>query len=134
MLNPSTADHERNDATIERCERRARSLGFGAIVVWNLFAFRSTTPQVLRKQADPVGPENDSFIHSVLAEVKARNGKVIAGWGSHGELLDRPKKIHAIAETLDVQFLCLGVTRTGQPKHPLYISYEETPKVWRYYC
>lgn len=30
MLNPSTADEIKNDPTVERCERRARALGFGA--------------------------------------------------------------------------------------------------------
>src|SRR3954454_21911255 len=61
MLNPSTADHERNDATIERCERRARALGFGSLIVWNLFAFRSTKPSTLKAQDDPIGPKNDLF-------------------------------------------------------------------------
>ena len=28
MLNPSTADESDNDPTVERCERRARSMGF----------------------------------------------------------------------------------------------------------
>jgi hypothetical protein len=35
MLNPSTATEVQNDPTVERCERRARALGFGA--------FRSST-------------------------------------------------------------------------------------------
>ena len=38
MLNPSTADAFRNDPTVERCERRARALGYGAFQVVNLFA------------------------------------------------------------------------------------------------
>ena len=56
MLNPSTATEERNDPTIERCERRARALGFGGLSVVNLFAFRATYPADLRRAADPVGP------------------------------------------------------------------------------
>jgi hypothetical protein len=75
MLNPSTADHERNDPTIERCERRARALGFGSLVVWNLFAYRTTSPEILRKQTDPVGPQNNLFIHEVLLENKTRVDK-----------------------------------------------------------
>ena len=30
MLNPSTATEVQNDPTVERCERRARALGYGA--------------------------------------------------------------------------------------------------------
>jgi hypothetical protein len=38
MLNPSTATEVQNDPTVERCERRARALGFGAFRVCNIFA------------------------------------------------------------------------------------------------
>jgi hypothetical protein len=31
MLNPSTATEVQNDPTVERCERRARALGFGCV-------------------------------------------------------------------------------------------------------
>ena len=38
MLNPSTATEVQNDPTVERCERRARALGFGGFRVTNIFA------------------------------------------------------------------------------------------------
>jgi hypothetical protein len=85
MLNPSTADEIRNDATIERCERRARSLGFGSLIVWNLFAYRTVSPKILKSHPNPVGPENDDFIRDILIEIKVRDGIVIVGWG-HMEL------------------------------------------------
>src|SRR5947209_11128502 len=114
MLNPSTADHERNDATIERCERRARALGFGSLIVWNLFAFRSTTPAALKVQLDPIGPKNDMFVREALAECKRSNGTVIAGWGTHGVLRERCYQVARIAKELDINLLCLGVTSSGQ--------------------
>lgn len=130
MLNPSTADHERNDATIERCERRARSLGYGSLVVWNLFAFRATNPSVLKEQTDPIGPENDDHIRDALLEIKARGGIVIVAWGAHGSFLNRPKTIQEIADRVQISFLCLGITSCGQPKHPLYVSYKSQPSSW----
>ena len=36
MLNPSTATEAANDPTIERCERRARAMGFGGFTVCNI--------------------------------------------------------------------------------------------------
>ena len=62
MLNPSTATELQNDPTVERCERRARALGFGAFRVTNIFAFRATDPRVMRADPDPVGPGNDAAI------------------------------------------------------------------------
>lgn len=58
MLNPSTATEERNDPTIERCERRAVALGYGAFRVCNLFAFRATDPKDLKRAKAPIGPDN----------------------------------------------------------------------------
>lgn len=130
MLNPSTADHERNDPTIERCERRAQALGFGALIVWNLFAYRTTDPNLLKSQSDPIGPENDSFIRQILTEISCRNGSIIVGWGTHGTFLNRGQSIKELALQTGIRFLCLGTTKSGQPKHPLYISYRSQPHFW----
>jgi hypothetical protein len=62
MLNPSTATEVQNDPTVERCERRARTLGYGAFRVCNIFAVRGTAPLVMRAAPDPVGPANDAAI------------------------------------------------------------------------
>jgi len=67
MLNPSKATEVQNDPTVERCERRARALGFGAFQVTNIFAWRDTDPFQMRKAADPVGPENDKVIRDGAA-------------------------------------------------------------------
>jgi len=130
MLNPSTADHEYNDPTIERCERRARALGFGSLVVWNLFAYRATDPVALRRQLDPVGPENNSFIEEILIENKSRNGKIVVGWGIHGQYLQRHIEVLQMARVVDISLYCLGVTRGGQPRHPLYVSYRRELMFW----
>lgn len=45
MLNSPPRPKFVNDPTVERCERRARALGYGAFRVTNIFAFRATGPQ-----------------------------------------------------------------------------------------
>ena len=85
MLNPSTATEVQNDPTVERCERRARTLGFGAFRVTNIFAYRATDPKVMRAAADPVGPGNDAAILQSLDWAD----QVICAWGNHGLHLDR---------------------------------------------
>lgn len=85
MLNPSTADETENDPTVERCERRARAMGFGGVRVANIFALMSTDPAALRGHRDPVGPDNDAAILQSVAGA----GIVICAWGAMGKLHQR---------------------------------------------
>ena len=126
MLNPSTATEVQNDPTVERCERRARALGFGSFAVANIFAFRATDPRVMRAAPDPVGPANDAAI----LDLAAQSDRIICAWGSHGVHLGRGTRVEALLRATDHQLFHLGLTIAGQPKHPLYISYDQQPRPW----
>ena len=126
MLNPSTATEVQNDPTVERCERRARALGFGGFRVANIFAFRATDPRVMRSAADPVGPGNDAAILQSLPWAD----QVICAWGNHGQHLDRGARIAAMLRASGVPLWHLGLTGSGQPRHPLYIGYGQAPERW----
>lgn len=126
MLNPSTATEYQNDPTVERCERRARALGFGAFRVTNIFAFRATDPRVMRAQDDPIGPANDTAI----VESTAWADRVICAWGTHGAHLLRGAQVEALLRAKAVALWHLGLTQGGMPKHPLYIGYDRQPEVW----
>lgn len=136
MLNPSTADEDKNDPTVERCERRARARDFGGLIVLNIFAFRATDPRVMKAAPDPVGPDNDAHIRqaftlSTLARAGGLTGPTIcAGWGVHGAHLGRDRQVQALATEAGVQLHCLGVTKDGQPGHPLYIGYDAPFLPW----
>lgn len=126
MLNPSTATEVQNDPTVERCERRARALGYGGFRVTNIFAWRETDPRALRRAADPVGPDNDAAI----AEGAAWADRVIAGWGAHGEFMDRGRAVEALLRATGRALFHLGLTRAGHPRHPLYVAYARQPEMW----
>jgi hypothetical protein len=126
MLNPSTATEYQNDPTVERCERRARALGFGAFRVTNIFAFRATDPKVMRAQPDPIGPANDT---AILDSVPWAD-QVICAWGSHGAHLARGQDITAKLRASAKPLYHLGLTQAGAPKHPLYIGYTVQPMLW----
>jgi hypothetical protein len=126
MLNPSTATEMQNDPTVERCERRARVLNFGSFAVANIFAFRATDPKVMRAAADPVGPQNDATIQALMAEAD----QIICGWGGHGTHLNRGAQVEALLRAAGQDLLHLGLTQSGQPRHPLYIGYNQQPERW----
>ncbi|QCO56554.1 DUF1643 domain-containing protein [Pseudorhodobacter turbinis] len=126
MLNPSTATEVQNDPTVERCERRARTLGFGAFRVVNIFAWRATDPKVMRAQEDPVGPGNDAAI----AQAASWADRIVCAWGTHGAHLDRGANVEAMLRGLGRPLYQLGLTKAGHPKHPLYISYDRQPELW----
>ena len=126
MLNPSTATEMQNDPTVERCERRARALGFGAFRVCNIFAWRDTDPKAMRRAADPVGPRNDAAIVAGCDWA----GTVVCAWGSHGAHLDRGRQVEQLMRGTGATLHHLGLTKAGHPKHPLYIAYAEQPRPW----
>lgn len=130
LLNPSTATEAQNDPTVERCERRARALGFGAFRVTNIFAYRATDPRVMRAEADPVGPGNDAAITESLAWAVAPEARIICAWGAHGAHLDRGAAVERLLRASGRPLFHLGLTKAGAPRHPLYIGYDRQPEPW----
>ncbi len=132
MLNPSTADSFDDDPTIRRVRSFAHRLhherggsGSPRIVVANLFALRATDPKALNDALDPFGPDNAAAIEWVVAN--SRN--LLVAWGA-----SLPSKFHATRALGVVQrqvetyrnsgrpVWCLGTTKSGQPRHPLYLA------------
>ena len=113
-LNPSTADAEQDDPTVRRCIGFARQWGYGGMVLVNLFAWRATDPRELKRVIDPIGPENDRWI----AAEAARAGRIVAIWGNGGRLGDRDR---AVLRRLGAVY-CMGRTKKGCPRHPLYLA------------
>jgi hypothetical protein len=115
MLNPSTADARRDDPTIRRCIGFARGWGYGGIEVVNIFALRATDPRDLRSADDPIGPRNDAFMLRAAAL-----SPVVIAWGVHGALRDRGANALRLFGPR-ARLLVLGRTRSGAPRHPLYL-------------
>jgi hypothetical protein len=122
MLNPSTADATTDDPTIRRCIGFAKAWGFGSLAVGNLFSFRTASPRILRLSAEPIGESNDLW----LRKLKAESTMAIAAWGNHGTLHMRG---HAVRSQLG-ELHTLGLTKIGQPRHPLYVAANTTPCTW----
>ena len=113
MLNPSTADASANDPTIRRCIRFAHDWGYGGMIAVNLFAYRATLPRTLKRARRPVGPENDDY----LLQTHEDAALTVFAWGVHGVWRERDREV---IDLLGEGF-CLGVTKDGIPRHPLYL-------------
>lgn len=131
LLNPSTADAEVNDPTVTRCIVRAQIIGFGGLRVGNIFTLRSTDPAELKRCDDPVGPDADGYLERMCQDA----GMILCGWGSHGTMKGYARRrcdevVSLLAGDLGHSLYALRLTKTGQPEHPLYISYGVKPFLW----
>lgn len=119
MLNPSTADHTKNDQTIRKCMGFAKLWGHTGIEIVNLFAFRSRKPENLPLVEDPVGPRNDE---AILAAVRSWD-RVVCAWGNNGGLHGRNATVVRMLKA-ECSPTALKHTKLSQPQHPLYLPYE----------
>jgi hypothetical protein len=129
MLNPSTADDEKNDPTISRLCSLTKNAGFDRLLVLNLLGVRATNPKDIWLHEDPVGIENWKTWDSVLKELIPGRDRISIAWGRapicryylqrfipilvtaahHLKVWKEP--LMTWVENLD-----------GSPRHPLYIS------------
>jgi hypothetical protein len=114
MLNPSTADADKDDPTIRRCITFSERWGYSKLIVVNLYAMRATNPQHLLKDHDPIGRENRGYIQEAIQY----SSTVMAAWGAFK--MGVPQELVRLLQ--DCNLWCLGTTKNGSPKHPLYVS------------
>lgn len=124
-LNPSTADELTDDPTVRRWIGYAKRWGFGGVVLTNVAAWRATDPfrmlGAMRDGVDVIGPDNDVWIRTMARLAVRSDGQVILGWGVHAEVLGRARTVPAMLRFLGLELHCLGLTKDGYPKHPLYL-------------
>jgi hypothetical protein len=123
LLNPATGDTEKRPRpTLGRCIARSRQLGATGLLIVNLFAFRHTDPRILRFADNPVGPANDE----VLRAFTRAAARTVVAWGSHGTLHGRSTEVGPLLS----EPLCLGTTKHGEPRHPLYVPADAELVPW----
>lgn len=122
-LNPSTADERTDDPTVKKCVKFARTWGFDALCITNLFAYRATDRSMIKKVADPVGLGNDRHILKVAQDAAL----VVCAWSGDGSFMGRGSIVRRMIARFDPHYLRL--TRE-QPWHPLYLPDNTKPSRW----
>lgn len=127
-LNPSTADADKNDATIRKCIKYAKDWGYGGLIMLNAFGYRSTDWTALKGHKDPWGKANGKY----LTTIKNHCDKIIAAWGNHLLDIDPTDGYTAeyIVSELGNKLYFLKMTKQGQPSHPLYLKGDLKPRPW----
>ena len=116
LLNPSTATAEKDDPTNRRGIEFSKTWGYGACTFVNLFAWRTPYPFVMLREDEPVGPINNFHI----LEQAEKADSIVVAWGTKGGHLERDKEVLELLHKYRLQ--CLGRTKAGYPKHPLFLK------------
>ena len=125
-LNPSTAEEEINDPTVTRCINYAERWNCSGMIMLNLFAWRDTDPRGMKSVDEPIGALNDDAILSVCREA----GRVVCCWGNHGRYKSRAFHVLRRLVAEDIPLWHLGRTKSGEPRHPLYLRADLEPERW----
>lgn len=116
MLNPSTAGGIKDDPTIRRCMGFAVEHDFRNLVVTNLFSIIGADPKcLLRDDANCEINDREIVYAAERADV------VVAAWGAFPEYMKgRDREVCEMLKAIPLW--CLGKTKAGYPRHPLYVS------------
>ena len=129
-VNPSTADASNDDQTVKRWRGFAERNDAKRFIVGNVFAYRATDVKELSHVEDPIGPDNNAHIQSLIDEADV----LVPCWGGRKKLR---KHLHVHLDALMQRLLqsnkpvmCLGKTATNDPLHPLMVAYATKLSKW----
>jgi hypothetical protein len=129
-INGSTATADTDDHTVRKWSGFTKLNGGSRFIVGNAFAYRSKNVAALAHATDPVGPDNDLHLAKIIAEADI----LVPCWGQRDKV---PSHLHyRFAQLSEMLFdsgkpvKVWGLTKSGDPLHPLTLSYASTLVDW----
>ena len=125
-VNPSTAEENNLDRTLESVERIASLNGYDSWIMINLYPQRATNPKNLHLKSDEcINKINLAHIENLLSNHKGAD--IWASWGTlistRKYLKSSLKSIIDIAKKYDCNWISFGnKTKQGHPHHALYLA------------
>jgi len=127
-VNGSTATGDEEDQTTMKWRGFTLRNGGSRYIAINPFGFRATDVRQLASAADPVGPLNDFYVDQALAEADL----IVPCWGNRSKVPERLRHhFNAMLRRMQATgkpMKTFGLTKSGDPKHPLMLSYD-TPLI-----
>ncbi len=134
-LNPSKANSYYEDRTLRRIINFCSRWNYKNIYVINLFGLISNSPSQLSRKKDPIGGNNDLITLKALEFWWENiNCDLWLGWGDKGKLYRRDSFVLGLIKNLSNlelnennhsrRILTLGISKKGNPRHPLYMPNE----------
>jgi hypothetical protein len=129
-INPSTADADVDDQTTRKLIGFAKLLGARRYLLGNVFAWRATDVRELADVIDPTGPDNIEQLGRIICDADI----LVPCWGAKAKL---PRDLRRDVD-LTEQMLrhtgkplrVFGLTRMGDPLHPLMLGYATQLVEW----
>lgn len=130
LNNPSTADHNIDDATSRRGWAYAQRWGYNRMVFVNCNPWRSTQPELAFMPDEDTLAKNDQYIfhQAYYADL------IVCAWGTRAnrELAMRLEtNLRTAALQSNKKVHVLALSEGGVPKHPLYLKGSLLPQVWK---
>lgn len=124
-INPSTAEPDKLDPTLQSVERIALNNGFDSFIMFNVYAQRATSPNHMDQAMNTeLHQENMKAFRHILSLSAAPT--VWAAWGTIIE--KRPYLVECLSDMIDIgcehnaQWVSCGKKSVkGHPHHPLYL-------------
>lgn len=124
-MNPSTASANIDDPTIRAEMDFCRRWGYGRLYMANVMDYRATNPAALLLPA--VRPRSANNLLHIQA-LAAKADKIVVAHGAlHKRLQRYGDETTQLLRLAGHQLFCLGLTKSGQPTHPLYIPRDREP-------
>jgi hypothetical protein len=123
-VNPSTADHRNDDATVRKWSGFVWRWGGPRYIVGNVFAYRATDVRELAAAFIPTGLDNAYHLSKIAEEADI----LVPCWGNRSKV-QKGLRYHfdntlAALRRTGKPLMCFGKTASGDPLHPLMLGYD----------
>lgn len=132
-INPSTADVHVDDATIRKMRGFTIVNGGHAFIVGNVFPYRATDVKELGLWYEDSGirEENDKHLIQIMDE----SDILIPCWGNSKkvpkDMREKFRHVMFLMACTGKPIMHLGLTKSGDPKHPLMLGYDTPIVPWK---